>query len=504
MDILDKTNFLNYLICECYGWNVFHRKLPAGPQDNRRLYRAGQGEEVERLGQQLFPDGWEISGERRKAARQTRDLIKHPEVTTLYQATALSPDNLLAKADFTTINTDGSLNLYEVKMVGSLGLEKPTLPADKEKYFNDVTFQKIAFTRSGYRLERVFLIHIDSTYRLEEETIDPSKFLKMVDVSSEVEVREPQIVELIEKARKCYAAAQAPECSCRYKSKKQRCETFQQFNRDIPTKNSVLDISRIRVEKITPLLKRQIYKIEDISPELAEEIGFSDKQLLQIQVTKSKKPLIKKEVIADTLKQMLYPLYFLDYETVSYPIPVFKGARPFQHIVFQFSLHILKNVGKTPQHLEYLMQAASKKELNRLIAELQANIGSEGSIVVWHQAAEKGFHKSLVDLMPEHASFFEGLDERIFDLEEIFSKQDYIHPAMEGKTSLKNAVNILRDSYYGDLDIQEGSLASAAWSEALDAGPDEKEKRFEQLRQYCQRDTLAMVEIYEHLRQLCA
>ena len=501
MDVLDKTNFLNYLVCERYGWNVFHQKLPAGSQDSRRIYRAGQGEEVERLCQQLFPNGWEISGERSKAARQTRDLVEHPEVKFLYQATALSRDNLLAKADFTTVNPDSSLDIYEVKMVSGLDMEKTQRRPDKERHFDDVTFQKITFERSGYRLGRIFLIHIDGDYRLKGETVEPAKFLKQVDVSDEVAAREARIAELIEKARKCYAG-QEPDCGCRYKTKGQRCETFQQFNRDIPTKNSVLDISRIQVGKITSLLERQIYKIEDIDPELVEEIGFTDKQRQQIQVIRSKEPIIEKEAIAASLGQVIQPLYFLDYETVNYPIPIFKGARPFQQIAFQFSLHILENDARSPRHLEYLMPSADEEELRRLVAELQAGIGPTGSIVVWHQPAEKSFHKSLVELMPEYAGFFESLNERIFDLEEIFSKQHYVHPEMEGKTSLKNAVNIIRDGYYGDLDIQEGSLASAAWSEALDADPDEKEKRFEQLRQYCRRDTLAMVEIYQHLLRL--
>ena len=503
MDVLDKTNFLNYLVCERYGWNVFHQKLPAGSQDSRRIYRAGQGEEVERLCQQLFPDGWEISGERNKAARQTRDLIEQSKVEFLYQATALSPDHLLAKADFTTVNPDGSLDLHEVKMVSSLDLEKTHRPPDKERHLDDVTFQKIAFDRSGYRLRRIFLIHINADYHLEGETVDVKKFLKKVDVNDEVAAREARIAELIEAARECYAGRE-PDCGCRYKTKARRCETFQQFNRDIPTKNSVLDISRVRVNKITLLLERQIYTIEDINPELAEEIGFSKKQIQQIQVIRSKEPIIEKEAIAASLGQMVHPLYFLDYETVNYPIPIFKGARPFQQVAFQFSLHILEDDVGSPRHLEYLMPSADEEELRQLIAKLQAGIGPAGSIVVWHRSAEEGFHKSLIQLMPEHAGFLENLNERIFDLEEIFSKQHYVHPEMEGKTSLKNAVNIIRDGYYGDLDIQEGSLASAAWGEALDTDPIEKEKRFEQLRQYCRRDTLAMVDIYQHLLRLCA
>ena len=501
MDVLDKTNFLNYLVCERYGWNVFHGKAPAIPEDSQRLYRAGQGEEVERLCRQLFPDGWEIVGERAKAVRQTEDLIREGRVANLYQATALSPDNLLAKADFTTVEEAGGLKLYEVKMVNNLALEKKSLPPEKERHLVDVTFQKIAFERSGYQVQQVFLVHINGDYRLRGETVDPAKFLKQVDVGREVAAREAVVAAQIEAAKRCYAGPEPP-CRCRHKPKNRRCGTFWEYNTDIPTKNSILDISHIQVKKIENLLERKVLEIKKIDSKLSDEIGFSPKQRRQIEVIRSGEPFIDRKAVAESLQRATYPLYFLDYETINYPIPVFKGAKPFQQVAFQFSLHILEEEGEELRHAEYLMSSADEAELRRLIAELRAAIGSKGSIIVWYQAAEKSFHKSLTVLLPENRAFFADLDGRIFDLEKIFSSQHYVHPEMEGKTSLKKAVNILRDDYYGDLDIQEGSLASAAWNEALEASEEDQAKRFEQLRQYCRRDTLAMVDIYQHLRQL--
>ena len=504
MAVLDKSNFLNYLICERYGWNIFKKKLMTDFEDSQRQYRAQQGIEVEHLCQNLFPDGWEISGERQKAARQTHDLIAQRRTKVLYQATAISNDQLLAKADITLVQADGSLDLYEVKMVNNLELDKAKKSPSKEKHLDDITFQKIAFSRSGYRIERVFLVHINSDYRLLETVIDPKRFFKQVDVSQEVAENEEKIKARIEQAQTCYAKTEEPECLCHLKTKARRCETFLQFNPQIPTKNSIFDISRIKVPKLELLIEKDIWKIQDIGAELVEEIGFSTTQLNQIEVLKNKQPIIEKKAIATILQEVEYPLYFLDYETINYPIPVFQGARPFQQIAFQFSLHILKDETAQTEHHEYLMQEASEDELLKLVAALQANIGSQGSIIVWHQAAEKGFHQSLIHLLPKLALFFENLNKRIFDLEKVFSGQHYVHPALEGRTSLKNAVHILKSDYYDDLAIQQGGLASVAWNEALEASAPEKAKRFEQLRQYCQRDTLAMVEIYQHLHQLIA
>ena len=500
--ILDKTSFLNYLICERFGWSLFKNKLEADLNDERR-HRARQGEEVERLCQALFDDGWEISGDREKAARQTRDLSKQPGAV-LYQATALSGNNsggLLAKADITVVNDDGSLDLHEVKTVSDLELDKKTRSPQKDKHFNDAAFQKIAFESSGYRVRRIFLMHINKEYRLEGDQLNRHRYFDKTDVSAEVAAREELIMKQIAAAQRCYEDARPPECRCRFKSQNRRCETFLRFNRQIPTKNSVFDISRISPPKLAKLMEQDIWRIADIDEEIAAELKFSSRQLNQIEVFQSRQPIVDRSQIAAQLAKAKPPLYFLDYETANNPVPVFQHSRPFQQIAFQYSLHIL-NTKNELLHREYLMQAASDQELRQLVSHLQAGIGRRGPIVVWHQAAEKSFHKSLADIMPAEKEFFRGLDKRIFDLEKIFSQQFYIHPAMEGRTSLKNAVHILKSDYYDDLVIQEGSLAAVAWEQALLAVPEEKKKRFEDLLQYCRRDTLAMVEIYQHLRKL--
>ena len=57
---------------------------------------------------------------------------------------------------------------------------------------------------------------------------------------------------------------------------------------------------------------------------------------------------------------------------------------------------------------------------------------------------------------------------------------------------------------YKALDIQEGATAQRLWMEAALDGkrPNEKEKIFNDLIEYCKLDTLAMVEIYKKLREI--
>ena len=114
MKSLDKTSFLHYTTCPRYGWHKFNDKV-AEELDNEQQYLVSIGQQIEYMAHGLFPDGYEITGNNQKASELTRNLINNSDVDVIYQATALSPDNLLAKADIVTIDKeDQTINIYEV------------------------------------------------------------------------------------------------------------------------------------------------------------------------------------------------------------------------------------------------------------------------------------------------------------------------------------------------------------------------------------------------------
>lgn len=501
--ILDKTNYLNYLVCPRYGWQIFHKKLNLD-EDRIRIDRSNQGYQVEDLAQDFFKGGYKINDNLQKGQDQTKKIVQEQLSDILYQATALSEDNLLAKADITLVNKDRSLDIYEVKAVNDVGFGKKKNAQKQEKYLNDVAFQKIAFEGSGFKINKVFLVHIDKNYVLETEVVDVNKFFTYIDISEDVDRACQEVVKEIKAAKACYQGEE-PTCKCYLKSKGKRCETFYKFNPQIPDKDSIFDINRILINKIKLLYAKNILKIKDIDQTTIDEMGFNTKQLNHIQVVQTQKSITDKQAIAQRLDGLIKPLYFLDYESISLPIPFLKGASSYRQIVFQFSLHILKDNQEEPLHKEYLMRNDSKDELKILIENLKKAIGSKGSIIVWHKAAEEGFQNNLAHLFPETADFFQGLNERIFDLEKVFADQLYVHPDFSGKTSLKNVLPVLVPKLnYSDLNIQEGSLAGSFWNQALNEPLEAREKIFNDLLKYCQRDTLAMVEIYKFLNELIA
>ena len=153
--VLDKTHFMCYCICPCYGWGRRHDRIDEG--DNKfQEHLFNQGREVEDSAQALFAQGQEVPPrDRKKMALFTRDLVKNSQTKIIYQATALSKDNLLAKADIVKVDQrNKSLQIYEVKSVTDVGFGEKTSNARRLKYLRDIGFQKIAFERSGYKSQQ--------------------------------------------------------------------------------------------------------------------------------------------------------------------------------------------------------------------------------------------------------------------------------------------------------------------------------------------------------------
>ena len=98
---------------------------------------------------------------------------------------------------------------------------------------------------------------------------------------------------------------------------------------------SVFNISGLAVNKKFDLYNDGIINIEDVP----DDFHLSYGQRLQVDSHISLKPTLNKTAIRDFLDTISPPFYFLDFETINPPIPLFNNSRPYQQIPFQFSLH---------------------------------------------------------------------------------------------------------------------------------------------------------------------
>ena len=209
------------------------------------------------------------------------------------------------------------------------------------------------------------------------------------------------------------------------------------------------------------------------------------------------------EKIRNFTNGLSYPLYFLDFETIRSALPIYDGTRPFQQLVFQYSLHIKKSPSSPIEHCEYLADPSLDPRIEFII-QLIEDSKTSGDILVYNITFEKNRIIDLIDAFPNYANELGVIVNRLKDLMIPFQKKWYYSPEMKGKHSLKNILPALfpGDSY-DDLEIKDGGTASNTFLSVVNGTfeGDIEEKR-KQLLDYCEMDTLAMVKILDKLLEI--
>ena len=72
-----------------------------------------------------------------------------------------------------------------------------------------------------------------------------------------------------------------------------------------------------------------------------DDYPLSDIQQRVVIAAKAWEPQINLAAIQDFLSEMVFPLYFFDYETFSSAVPFLDRTSPHKHFPVQYSLHIL-------------------------------------------------------------------------------------------------------------------------------------------------------------------
>lgn len=455
-----------------------------------------KGNMVETWARKLFPDGVLIAEAGNDAARITqKHIIKKTHV--IFQSKFIY-DKFLAKNDVLEYDEKNNCwNLYEIK--GANTLDENASSID---HVEDATFQTIILKALGIKVGKVFIIHLNREYVREGE-INVKELFINDDITEEVKNREKDTKVKMQKAAEglFQQDESALICECIYSGRSAHCTTFPYSYPKLP-EYSVHDLSRIGNSKkrLESLVDSQIFDINDIP----EDFELSINQKNQVYAHKTQKPIIDLAAIKKELKSLVYPLYFFDYETYPPAIPLFEGFKPYQQIPFQFSLHVLNDEDSEPAHFEYLHEEPTDPSMP-LIDKLREMIGLEGSIIVWSKRFEKGINSQLAERCPEHADFLENINDRIYDLMEIFQKQFYVHPEFKGKVSIKKVLPVMvPELSYKELEIKEGGSAMDAWYEMVfgNGSQEDKKKISADLRTYCGLDTYAMYAIWKKLMNI--
>lgn len=479
--LLSKSKYLNGLQCLKYLWITFHEPGKISEPDDATQYLFDQGHRVGELAKKLFPEGIDVPpSDFMGSIRQTRQLLEQRR--TVFEA-AIMTGGLYSRVDILKPADDVRWDIIEVKSSTRV----------KDVEVEDVAFQKYCCLQAGLEIRNCCLIHINNEYRRQGE-IEPEKLFTSQDISDRVEeimgAMADRVDEMLETiaAERCPDVVIGPYCTSPYACPVAGCRDF------LPDFN-VLELYRAG-QKGYELLENGILSINDIP----ETFKLTDNQQIQKEVVASQQPHRDTKMIAEFLDSLVYPLYYLDFETFSTAIPLFDGTRPYQNIPFQFSLHIVAREGAKPEPFSFLAEGRADPR-PELLSALKNLLGDSSSIIVYNQSFEAGVLKNLGESFPDYADWAAGITDRFVDLFVPFRRMWYYHPAQKGSASLKAVLPALTGKGYEGLNISNGEDASLSFQRVTygDATEEEREKVRRDLEEYCGLDTAGMVWIVEAL-----
>ena len=189
-------------------------------------------------------------------------------------------------------------------------------------------------------------------------------------------------------------------------------------------------------------------------------------------------------------------------------IPPFDYIKPYQQVPFQYSLHIIEHEGGELIHKEFLAQSDGRDPRRALAERLCQDIPMNVCSLAYNKGFEYGRINELAAIYPDLAVHLHNIADNIVDLITPFRAGHYYVPAMGGSFSIKSVLPALfpddpsLDYHNLDSRVQNGGDAMTIFPQIKDMDPDEAEATRKALLRYCELDTLAMVKVWEKLREL--
>jgi hypothetical protein len=489
---LSKSKLIAYRQCPKRLWLEVHK--PELRDDSGLQAAFARGHDVGKVAQQIFDSegvghnvdpnliGWNASAEQTEVALQAGEgpvfeaLLQVPGAMAL--ADVMRPDSNFSELHWEMIEVKASTKI-------------------KDYHRDDVAIQNYIADQSGVPLSKSFLAHIDTSFVYQGQG-DYTGLLHLEDLTNEARARAEEVQTWIEKAQTVVALEEEPKLATGIQCKQPFTCAFCGYCQG----GHAVEKDPLAVLPHLHWKKREQFQLSGIST--LKEVP-SD-QLTEIQqrvqsVHLSGQAYCDRASAGKLLSQDPLPAYFLDFETVSFAVPIWKVTRPYQAIPFQYSLHKL-DAGGELGHEDFL--DLSGVDPRRAMAEqLIRDCGDRGTVYVYNASVEAGIIEKLEEQFPDLAQPLKAIRQRIVDLLPIV-KGCYYHPDQNGSWSLKAIIEPMTGMSYSELEgIQVGTEAGAAYAECLD--PATSHERKEQLRQqmleYCQLDTLATVRIWQFLNQ---
>ena len=486
---LSKSTFIRGLQCEksLYLYKKHYKLKDPTTPFLQAIF--DQGNSVGILAQSLFPGGVDASPESHfkvyESVEKTKSFLDKGE-KIIYEATFFH-DGVIVALDVLVKDAQG-WKAYEVKSSTSVS----------DTYVKDAAIQYYTILNSGIDLKDISIVYINNQY-VREGKLKIDELFTIESVKDRVLEYLPAIPNKVSRLKSVIEKTSAPDVEIgTHCSKPYVCDFKATCWKNIP-EYSVFNIANLNADKKFDFYNKGIVTLDQI--ELSEST-LSPNQILQVQSEIDGTSYIDKDQIRKFTSNLRFPIYYLDFETIGPSIPIFEGSKPYQQLVFQYSLHIQEVSGSKVIHKEYL---ADPKEDPRIkfTEQLISDCGVSGDILVYNISFEKGKLEDLIDTFPNYSVQLQNIISRLKDLMVPFQKKWFYTPEMRGSYSIKYVLPALvPELSYNDLEINEGGSASNTFLSMVNGTFKGNESQVRKnLLEYCKMDTYAMVKILEKLHE---
>ena len=482
MTRITKKIFLTYTECPKLAWLTKRNQLTREQDAASRLLQM-ESANIHRIGHETFGDGVNAyAKDIHECFAAAQNLIRQ-KTPLIFKAAFVSGDNFSTRTDVLQYESEtDSWHLTEVK----------TANKKKAKYIEDIAYTAMIIKRCGVKLSKISLMHLNREYRLGQ---DYKNLFETHDITESALEKAASFEKMSAHIVSTVASDEEPFASLKMKCK--NCELFRAcVGKGI--ENHIFDLPRLGIQTFSDLRDLGVEKIEDVP----DNFELNELQQTVKNCIITNKTYVSKDLKAE-LEKITYPVYYLDFESITTALPLYGGIPPHGQIITQFSAHKRAEPKASLEHFEYI--ADETKNCAEIIAKRLIELFGNSGTIMAYSNSEKILILRLAREFPHIAEQLTSIANRITDLE-IILRKNYYDVNFHGRTSIKKILPaIAPEMTYDNLEIGEGASAGAEFA-FIAMGLYDKEKAAAtkaHLLEYCAKDSLALAKIHDFLVNLC-
>ena len=318
---LSKSRILAYRQCPKRLWLQIYR--PELQEKNESTTaRMAAGTQAGEVARGLYPGGVLIDAEHLSQALDDTQSVMALGDKAIFEAT-FQASNVLIRADLLIPDANG-YRLAEVKSSTSV----------KDYHYEDAAVQAWVCKNAGAKVTRIEIAHINNRF-VYPGNGNYQELFTHTDISVLIAAIEADVPNWIAAAQDTLAGAEpvidaGEQCDDPFP-----CPFWLHCCPEEPAEDGYPPEILPRGKALAAQLRAEGF--DDLRKVPEERLNPAQQRIRRVSINQHGEVNPK---AGEILKDLPYPRYYLDFETITFVVPIWAGTRPYQQIPFQWSCHI--------------------------------------------------------------------------------------------------------------------------------------------------------------------